>query len=374
MRMPGERMERLKQSVKSDQTEEQSAPGKPEMDKIIKRLQDSMGDQKKGVPTMKQKLEGDQSKKPLDFNKVSFEAENGIPDQSNDSFLSFVGRFYGSFTPTVAYLANVLAKVPGSANLRNDLDASDINMNPEAFVVAATVAAMIVAGFSAVLVPIFALVLKQPVLSAFTPIVALVMFFVTGVFALTFPRTNAEQKAIKINRELPFALRHLSTQIKAGVSFHRALSSVAAADYGILSVELTKVLRDLEKGNSTEDALLSLARRNRSAGLKKAVIQINRSLKTGGNLSEIIKDIANDVSFEYQMRVRDFVEKLNIINVVFTMIAVVGPVVITIISAVSQLPSLGSSLPFSSVIVMFMADVMAMMVIVWFIMKMESDL
>ena len=371
--MPGERMERLKQSVKNDQTEEQSAPGKPEMDKIIKRLQDSMGDQKKG-PTIKQKLNGDVDRKPLDFNKVSFEPENGTPEQSNDSFLSFVGRFYGAFTPSVAYLANVLTKVPGSANLRNDLEASDLNLSPEAFIIAATVGAMIVTGFSAAMVPIIALMLKQPVLSAFTPVVALVMFFVTGILALTYPRTKAEEKAIKINRELPFALRHLSTQIKAGVSFHRALTSVAAADYGILSIELTKVIRDLEKGNSTEDALLNLARRNRSAGLKKAVIQIIRSLKTGGNLSEIIKDIANDVSFEYQMRVRDFVEKLNIINVVFTMVAVVGPVVITIIAAVSQLPSLGSSLPFSSVIIMFMADIMAMSIIVWFIMKMESDL
>lgn len=370
--MPTERIERIKNSL--DQYEDEDAPTKkaPGLDSIIKRLQENSSQKGKGTTlTLKSEIEGTSAgPTELDFGRVAFEQKPG----EADSFLKMVGSLYESFSTPINFLAEFLSKLPAAATLRNDLDAADMNMTVEAYLVLVTVTAMIVSAITLVMLPLVMLAIGQPLLAGLSPIVAGVMFVVVGFVGLMQPSSAAQAKAIKINRELPFALRHLSTQIKAGVSFHRALSSVAASDYGILSEELTKVIRELEKGSSTEEALLALVHRTRSTGLKKALIQIIRSLRTGGNLSDIIKEIANDVSYEYQMRVRDFVEKLNIVNVVFTMIAVVGPVVITVISAVAQLPALGASMPFSSVVVMFIADIMAMCVIVWFITQMESSI
>ncbi len=375
------RMEKLKESVGSPQQDQAEALDEPDLNNIIERLRRSMGEAQPASPdlaskarssNLKSRLEGKGEK--LDFRKVSFGGSSKAAAPSTDSFFVFVGKVYSSFEKPVSFLAQVLSNLPGAANLRNDLEASDLNMTVEAYLVTSTIVALLAAIAALVVFPAIILLSGQAALAPLAVAAPVFALLATGIAAMLYPSMMAQEKAVRINRELPFALRHLSTQIKAGVSFHRALSSVAAADYGILSKELTKAIKELERGSSTEEALLNLAKRSRSIGLKKAIIQIIRSLKTGGNLSEIIKDIANDVSFESRMRVRDFVEKLNIVNVVFTMIAVVGPVVITIMSAVSQLPTLGAKIPFSMVVVMFAADAMAMVMIIWFIKKMEESL
>ena len=213
---------------------------------------------------------------------------------------------------------------------------------------------------------------SDPILAAILPVaMSLFGFFGAGLFVVLYPAQRASSRAALVNRELPFALRHLATQIKSGVSFHRALKSVAAADYGLLSLELEKTLRDMEKGNSTEEALLLLANRTTSKGLKKAIVQIIRALRTGGNLSELISGIADDVSFESKMLVRDFVERLNIVSVVYIMVGVVAPVVITIMAAVTQLPMINAGISFETVALVFGMDIVGMLVVIFAIIKME---
>ena len=371
--MANERIEKIRKVVQSD--EERDAP---DVEKIIKRLKNAQNEARKpiiGEGSLRDRLEG----KPgstVDFTKTSLAPapSNQSTTAQPDSFLSFVGRFYAAFQHPVAYLANMVSKMPGVSTLHADLEAADINMSLEMYIITSTIVGILAAFISFPLIGLVIAAAKlNPAALGLWVVVAPMTFFITVLVAMYYPKTLIMEKTTRINRELPYALRHLATQIKAGVSFHRALSSVTASGYGDLSLELKKTLRELERGSSTDEALLSLAKRTHSVGLKKAIIQIIRALKTGGNLSQVINDIADDSSFEYQMRLHDFVEKLNIINVVFTMIAVVGPVTITIISAVAQLPMLGGTMPFSLVVVMLGADVAAMLLVVWFITKMESS-
>ena len=370
--MANERIEKIRKVMQSD--EDRDAP---DVEKIIKRLKSAQSEAKRpviGEGSLRERLEG-RPGSVADFSKTPFApASPGQAAVQDAPFLAFVGRFYAAFQRPVSWLANVVSKMPGVSALHADLEAADIDLSVEAYIVASTVAGVLLAFLSLLLLGVVVAAAKlNPATLGLWVLLAPVVFFATTLIALYYPKTLITEKTTRINRELPFALRHLSTQIKAGVSFHRALASVTASDYGDLSIELKKTLKELERGSSTEEALLNLAKRTRSTGLKKAVIQIIRALKTGGNLSQVINDIADDSSFEYQMRLRDFVEKLNIINVVFTMIAVVGPVTITIISAVAQLPMLGGTLPFPLVVAMLGADVAAMVLIVWFITKMESS-
>lgn len=370
--MANERIEKIRKVMQSD--EDRDAP---DVEKIIKRLKSAQSEARKpviGEGSLRERLEG-RPESAVDFDRTPLApAASGRSVVQNDSFLAFVGRFYSAFQRPVSWLANLVSKMPGVSSLHADLEAADMNMSLETYIIMSTVTGILAAFFS---FPLLGLVIAatklNPAALGLWVLLAPAVFFATVLVALYYPKTLITEKTTRINRELPFALRHLSTQIKAGVSFHRALSSVTASDYGDLSSELKKTLKELERGSSTEEALLNLAKRTHSTGLKKAIIQIIRALKTGGNLSQVINDIADDSSFEYQMRLRDFVEKLNIINVVFTMIAVVGPVTITIVSAVAQLPMLGGVLPFTMVVAMLGADAAAMALIVWFITKMESS-
>ena len=100
-------------------------------------------------------------------------------------------------------------------------------------------------------------------------------------------------------------------------------------------------------------------------------MQILRALKSGGNLSETITAIADDVSFELRMKVRDFTEKLNFISVIYIMIGVVGPVVMVILSAIAQLPLLGANFPFEYIVIAFTGITGVMVMLLFMIKRME---
>ncbi len=279
------------------------------------------------------------SKKPgetqqkLDFSRPTIELAGALKNA------------YSSFRNPLSRIASFLSRTPFSKNLAGSLDCAGYALSVETFLVIVSVLLVVVAAFVFAAFVILAVILEDPVLAAIAPLAAVIamMFFSVMPFFYLSLRAGARAKAI--DRVLPFALMQIATQVRAGVSFHRSLESVANADYGILSDEFKRLVRDLQQGLSTEDALTRLYNRTRSKPLRKALLQVIRSFKTGGNLSKIINDIAQDVAFETQMSIRDFTEKLNFINVIFIMVAVVAPVSATVLSAILQIPLFSSGLP-----------------------------
>ena len=116
---------------------------------------------------------------------------------------------------------------------------------------------------------------------------------------------------------------------------------------------------------------VGFAERNKSQGLQRAVTQISRALRTGGNLSEIISTIADDVSFETRMKIRDYTELLNLISIGYIMIAVVAPVMITILAAVTQLPVFGGGVAFTLILGVFTGVTLITGALVYVIKKAE---
>ncbi len=167
--------------------------------------------------------------------------------------------------------------------------------------------------------------------------------WVIGLFvALTWPSSATTRRGRAIDRNLPFALRHMATEVRAGVGIHKTMSSLVSADYGELSVEFERTLNDIEKGMSTEDALDAMSKRSPSESLGRALLHMIRALKTGGNLSDIIETIARDVSFELRMKMRDFVERLNLIGLFYMMVGIVFPVFIAVLAGIfNAIPTLG---------------------------------
>lgn len=296
-------------------------------------------------------------------------------EKTADERIKAIGKFYSAFRLPISKLAAFFSSLPAAAELHSNLKAADIRLKPDAYIALSTTVAV-----TAALASIFAILYVSALTlqdNNFLPaatlavIVGMLVFFTVGIGSMLYPSVLAETRAQAIDRDLPFALRHLATQIKAGVSFQRALQSVSEGEYGLLSYEMKRLIRDMEAGKPAEDALNDLHDRTRSRGLRQTSMQIVRTLKSGGALAEIISSIASDVSFETKMKVRDFTEQLNLINVVFIMTAVVAPVVLTILVSVMQLPLLGGAVNQATVIGIFAADAVAMLTIMFFIKHIE---
>ncbi|MFH0836454.1 MAG: type II secretion system F family protein [Candidatus Micrarchaeota archaeon] len=366
-----EELEKIKKEIQTPRDE----PGQPAeerrdyseiIERLKKREQAKRPDHVSSVTAddIKKRVTGTTAGTPMDFDrKVHVEPQGGA--------LGLVGGFYKAFQGPVSKIASALSSLPISRNLQSMLDTAGLRMSPETYLVLVTSASILSGLFVFLLFAGLSLPFGDTELAAYSFVFGGVVFFIVLVMGFALPSFKAQSRAAQIDRALPFALRQLATQIKAGVSFYRALSSVAKSDYGILSDEFNAVLSDLDKGLSTEEALLRLSNRTVSRGLKKTVMQIVRSFKSGGSLSEIISDIADDVSFETRMSIRDFTERLNFINIIYIMVAVVAPVAVTILSAIMQIPLFAGTFPAFFIPLSFVGIVMAMIMIMYLTKSME---
>ncbi len=167
---------------------------------------------------------------------------------------------------------------------------------------------------------------------------ATITFIFSAIVCLLVPRSNAQARGEAISGELPFALRHMATELKSGIGLYRTIQAVAVADYGVLSEEFARTINEVEEGTETKEALAHLAARTQSKQLRNAIMHIIRAMKTGGNLSEIMNQIAREVSFELQQKIRDFAERMNFFGVIFIFIAIVAPVMISILGSIKNSP------------------------------------
>jgi len=177
----------------------------------------------------------------------------------------------------------------------------------------------------------------------------LFVFFFATVIMLLMPQRKAQARGDEVSRELPFALRHMATELRAGIGLYRTIQAIATSGYGTLSEEFARVISEIEEGTDTKLALRHLALRTQSKALRNALMHVIRALKTGGNLSKIMNDIAEDVSFELRMKIRDFAEKMNFFGVIFIFGAIVLPVMIAILGGIRNTPlSIGTGGAFAS--------------------------
>lgn len=229
---------------------------------------------------------------------------------------------------------NLLSKAMyslSSSSLERDLQNAHISLYPEEY-----------ANFSVAIGLIFALLLFAMLLLLMWPSFLLpILAFFLSIFLLSFLVVNLPSIQVKsgssdVDKQLPFALRHMSALLSAGISIFDAIVSVSKTDYGHLSKELDKVVWDVKSGENLSDALDEASHRIGSHPFMRVTIHVRRALQMGGDVSKIISQIADDMSFEMRMKVSDFVEKLNAFAIVYIIGGIVGPVVISVFSVVGS--------------------------------------
>ena len=155
----------------------------------------------------------------------------------------------------------------------------------------------------------------------------LVIVVMGYIFLLYYPQMKNQRGYSDLNQELPYALRHMSIELKAGKGLHDALVTIKNANYGSLSREFTRVLEEIKFGKSTEDSLLEMSHKVKSEGLSRATHQIVGTLRVGGNLAGSLEIIAKDISFDMQIKLKEFSQKLNSFILIYTFVAILAPVI-----------------------------------------------
>jgi len=182
---------------------------------------------------------------------------------------------------------------------------------------------------------------------------AIILIGLIGFFLIFYlPQMEKERKYSEISKELPYALRHMVTELKSGKGLHDTLNSIAVHDYGALSQEFSRVLEEVKYGENTENALISMSKRVSSNGLNRTVQQIIGTLRTGGNLSNTLSIIAEDITHDLQMELKDYSQKLNAFIMIYTFLAILGPVIFLIMLMAAS-TVMGDIIPSNVVLILY---------------------
>ena len=178
---------------------------------------------------------------------------------------------------------------------------------------------------------IFVILIVSVVLILFVGLEVGAMFLtvmaMTYIFIFTYPQIKQERNYFDINQELPYALRHMGIELKSGKGLHDAMTTIKNANYGSLSWEFGRVLEEIRYGKSTEESLMDMSERIKSEGLTRAIHQIIGTLRVGGNLAGNLEIIAKDISFDMQIKLKEYSQRLNSFILIYTFIAILAPVI-----------------------------------------------
>ena len=158
----------------------------------------------------------------------------------------------------------------------------------------------------------------------------LILITMTYTFLIYYPQIKEKNSYSDLNQELPYALRHMSIELKSGKGLHDTMLTIKNSDYGSLSKEFTRVLEEIKFGKQTEESLQEMSHRVNSEGLSRTIHQIIGTLRVGGNLANSLDIIAKDISFETQIKLKEYSQKLNSFILIYTFIAILEPVIILI--------------------------------------------
>jgi len=283
--------------------------------------------------------------------KVKIQTIENLKDFKSPT-ISGIGKMYSSLKAFFGPLQKLISKMPGVKDLDYYMYSANMKYSPAQFLSLTTVVSVFSSLFLLVLLLVFLVgILKMNTMVAVVASVLLsgIGFVFIALLVLYIPKSNARKRAELLNVELPFALRHMGTELRAGIGLYKTLQTIATADYGVLSEEFARTINEIEEGTDTKEALRHFASRTQSKALRSSLLHVIRALKTGGNLSDIMNTIAEDVSFELRMKMRDFAEKMNFFGVIFIFGAIVLPVFIAILGAIANAPLGGAGVSFSSI-------------------------
>ncbi len=247
-----------------------------------------------------------------------------------------LGKTYLTFRRLFEPIVGLMNRMPIASDIRYYLFSANMRFSLRQWLALSISAAAIAGAFMFLMLAAISIALEV------TFLFPIFISGISGLFVLLImlmiPRSKAQSRGNDLSVELPFTLRQMATELKAGIGLYKAVGTIATSDYGVLSEEFGRTITEIEEGTDTKEALRHFALRSQSKALRSALFHLIRALKTGGNLSEVMNDIAEDVSFELRLRISDFAEKMNFFGVVYIFIAIVAPVFIGILGTVTNAP------------------------------------
>ncbi len=142
---------------------------------------------------------------------------------------------------------------------------------------------------------------------------------------MIYPKVYANRRIREIERNLLDALQNVLVQLNSGVPLFDILVNISKGDYGGVSKEFSRVVKEINAGKPQIEALEDMAAINPSLYFRRAVWQIVNGMKSGGDMSNVVNDIINSLSEEQLLQIQRYGSQLNPLAMFYMLMVVIAP-------------------------------------------------
>lgn len=155
------------------------------------------------------------------------------------------------------------------------------------------------------------------------------VIFVISIFVfiqqIMYPKLIASRRIRGIEQNLLVALRTILIQVNSGVPLFDILVSISSEDYGEISYEFRKAVRQINAGTPEVIALEELATTNPSLFFRRAIWQLVNGVKAGAAVESVIKEVISSVSQEQIIQIENYGSQLNPMAMFYMLVAIILP-------------------------------------------------
>ena len=101
--------------------------------------------------------------------------------------------------------------------------------------------------------------------------------------------------------------------------------SISGGNYGYVSEEFKRVVKEVSSGISMEASLERVALENPSLDFRRSIWQLSNGMKAGSDIRSVINSIAESISTEQRISIRRYGAQLNPLTLVYMMLSVILP-------------------------------------------------
>lgn len=124
---------------------------------------------------------------------------------------------------------------------------------------------------------------------------ALLFMLIGGAVPWIWVKVKQAKRNRDLVSQLPDAIDLISTALRTGFSFLRAVQLIGSQMQPPIADEFRRLGAEVQMGMSTEDALNNLVERTRCYDLELLVAAVQIHLTVGGNLSEVLDNISGTI-------------------------------------------------------------------------------
>ena len=272
------------------------------------------------------------------YTSIDLETEEDL-EQFGSKASRQMAQLYLKLKKGLKPIKNMLKSLPISDELSFNLYSANMRYSANQYLALTSAVGFIATLFSFIVLLLIGIIIRDLLFMTILPVLlSIIIGFMAAMVMIYRPKQIAIARGNAISVELPFALRHMATELKAGIGLYKTIQAIAQNDYGLLSEEFARTINEIEEGSDTTVALKHLSLRTQSQQLKKAVNHILRAMRIGGNLSNSMNEIAKDVSEELRIKINAFAQQMNFFSIIFIFIGIVLPVAVMILGSIRNSP------------------------------------